>query len=80
MRTFFGSHFHLDLCGALPYFTEMYGYVGPIYMTHPTKAIYPILLVIRIKDSTHQEKIFLCELIGRSQRRFSSLAPFTRGQ
>ncbi len=39
------SHFHLDHCGALPYFTEMCGYEGPIYMTHPTKAICPILLV-----------------------------------
>lgn len=68
------SHFHLDHCGALPYFTEMViiqfkhlitfvsklllfdvllniyvyylqvGYTGPIYMTHPTKAIAPILL------------------------------------
>lgn len=25
--------------------TEMVGYSGPIYMTHPTKAIAPILLV-----------------------------------
>ena len=39
------SHFHLDHCGALPYFSEMVGYDGPIYMTHPTKAICPILLV-----------------------------------
>ncbi len=31
------SHFHLDHCGALPYFTEMCGYDGPIYMTAPTK-------------------------------------------
>ncbi|CAG8588952.1 16952_t:CDS:2 [Cetraspora pellucida] len=38
------SHFHLDHCGALPFFTEMCGYGGPIYMTHPTKAICPILL------------------------------------
>ncbi|XP_067930415.1 integrator complex subunit 11-like [Watersipora subatra] len=38
------SHFHLDHCGALPYMTEMVGYDGPIYMTHPTKAIAPILL------------------------------------
>lgn len=38
------SHFHLDHCGALPFFTEMCGYEGPIYMTHPTKAICPILL------------------------------------
>ncbi|KAI8924337.1 beta-lactamase-like protein [Entophlyctis helioformis] len=38
------SHFHLDHCGALPYFTEICGYNGPIYMTHPTRAIAPILL------------------------------------
>ncbi|KAI8847819.1 cleavage and polyadenylation-specific factor 3-like protein [Chytridium lagenaria] len=38
------SHFHLDHCGALPYFTEICGYDGPIYMTYPTRAIAPILL------------------------------------
>jgi integrator complex subunit 11 len=38
------SHFHLDHCGALPYFTEICGYSGPIYMTHPTRSIAPILL------------------------------------
>lgn len=38
------SHFHLDHCGALPFFSEMMGYDGPIYMTYPTKAICPILL------------------------------------
>ncbi|KAI8068722.1 beta-lactamase-like protein [Gongronella butleri] len=39
------SHFHLDHCGALPYFTEVVGYDGPIYMTHPTKAILPHTLI-----------------------------------
>eukprot|EP00039_Didymoeca_costata_P001686 m.54297 g.54297 ORF g.54297 m.54297 type:complete len:615 (+) comp10915_c0_seq2:178-2022(+) len=38
------THFHLDHCGALPFFSEMVGYDGPIYMTQPTKAICPILL------------------------------------
>jgi integrator complex subunit 11 len=38
------SHFHLDHCGALPYFTEICGYSGPILMTYPTKAIAPLLL------------------------------------
>ncbi len=41
------SHFHLDHCGALPYMSEMVGFKGPIYMTTPTKAICPILLVIQ---------------------------------
>ncbi|RUS69585.1 hypothetical protein EGW08_022655 [Elysia chlorotica] len=38
------SHFHLDHCGALPHMTEKVGFDGPVYMTHPTKAICPILL------------------------------------
>ena len=38
------SHFHLDHIGALPHLTEVLGYRGPIVMTHPTKAIAPMLL------------------------------------
>ena len=38
------SHFHLDHCGSLPYFTEQCGYSGPIYMSYPTRSICPILL------------------------------------
>ncbi|XP_012530305.1 integrator complex subunit 11 isoform X2 [Monomorium pharaonis] len=51
------SHFHLDHCGALPYFTEMVGYTGPIYMTHPTKAIAPILLEDMRKVAVEQLEI-----------------------
>ncbi|VFQ97870.1 unnamed protein product [Cuscuta campestris] len=38
------THFHLDHIGALPYFTEVCGYNGPIYMTYPTKALGPLML------------------------------------
>jgi integrator complex subunit 11 len=38
------SHFHLDHCGALPYFSEAIGYSGPIIATPPTKAIIPLML------------------------------------
>ncbi|CAD8049650.1 unnamed protein product [Paramecium sonneborni] len=40
------THFHLDHCGALPYFTELYGngYNGPIVMSMPTKALLPYML------------------------------------
>ncbi|KXN71696.1 Metallo-hydrolase/oxidoreductase [Conidiobolus coronatus NRRL 28638] len=38
------THFHIDHIGALPVFTEQFGYDGPIYMTHPTKAFLPIML------------------------------------
>ena len=35
--------------------TEMVGYSGPIYMTHPTKAIAPILLVSNEKRPQQRE-------------------------
>ncbi|KAH9746131.1 cleavage and polyadenylation specificity factor subunit 3-II [Citrus sinensis] len=38
------THFHLDHIGALPFFTEICGYNGPIYMTYPTRALAPIML------------------------------------
>ncbi|KAI5077514.1 hypothetical protein GOP47_0007338 [Adiantum capillus-veneris] len=38
------THFHLDHIGALPYFTEVCGYEGPIFMTYPTKALAPLML------------------------------------
>ncbi|EHY66904.1 integrator complex subunit 11 [Nematocida ausubeli] len=38
------THFHMDHCGGLPYFTERCKYAGPIYMTPPTKAVLPIIL------------------------------------
>jgi integrator complex subunit 11 len=38
------SHFHLDHVGALLHLTEKCGYTGPVYMSHPTKALCPSLL------------------------------------
>lgn len=38
------SHFHLDHCGTLAYFTELLGYSNPIICTQPTKAILPVTL------------------------------------
>lgn len=57
------SHFHLDHCGALPFMTEMIGYSGPIYMTHPTKAICPILLVRTLFTFTFFKMTFFCRKI-----------------
>ena len=38
------THFHLDHIGALTMLTEVYDYRGPIYMTHPTKAMAALAL------------------------------------
>ncbi|KAF3536438.1 hypothetical protein F2Q69_00024193 [Brassica cretica] len=34
----------MDHVGALPYFTEVCGYNGPVYMSYPTKALSPLML------------------------------------
>eukprot|EP01105_Mastigella_eilhardi_P026445 TRINITY_DN7671_c0_g1_i1.p1 TRINITY_DN7671_c0_g1~~TRINITY_DN7671_c0_g1_i1.p1 ORF type:complete len:723 (-),score=182.93 TRINITY_DN7671_c0_g1_i1:70-2238(-) len=46
------SHFHLDHCAALPYFLEKTTFNGRVFMTHPTKAIYKMLLTDFVKLST----------------------------
>ena len=38
------THFHLDHCGALPFFTEFEKYDGPVVMSMPTKALLPYML------------------------------------
>ncbi|CAD8107804.1 unnamed protein product [Paramecium sonneborni] len=43
------THFHLDHCGALPYFLKNYKFKGKIYMTTPTKEIYGLVLKDSIK-------------------------------
>ena len=35
------THFHLDHCGALPYYVEQFGYDGPILMTKTHKGDMP---------------------------------------
>ncbi len=50
------THFHLDHCGALPYFSEGVGYCGPIIATPPTKAILPLMLEDFRKVSVLQMK------------------------
>ncbi|XP_044745051.1 cleavage and polyadenylation specificity factor 73 [Coccinella septempunctata] len=45
------SHFHLDHCGALPWFLLKTNFKGRCFMTHATKAIYRWLLSDYIKVS-----------------------------
>jgi cleavage and polyadenylation specificity factor subunit 3 len=43
------THFHIDHCAALPYFTEKTNFRGKIYMTHATKAVMRLLLSDNIR-------------------------------
>ncbi|XP_008555334.1 cleavage and polyadenylation specificity factor 73-like [Microplitis demolitor] len=45
------SHFHLDHCGALPWFLQKTSFKGRCFMTHATKAIYRWLLSDYLKVS-----------------------------
>jgi integrator complex subunit 11 len=49
LKAVFISHFHLDHCGAVAYLVDSLKYNGPIYMTYPTRAIFPIMLEDMIK-------------------------------
>lgn len=51
------THFHLDHCGALPYFTELCGYDGMILMTTPTRAMLPYMLEDFRKVVSDKEKL-----------------------
>ena len=48
------THFHIDHCAALPYFTERTPFKGRIFMTHATKAVMKLLLSdnIRLNNRT----------------------------
>ncbi|KAK9801371.1 hypothetical protein WJX73_002407 [Symbiochloris irregularis] len=38
------THFHLDHCAAVPYLLTRTNFKGRVFMTHPTKAVYGMLL------------------------------------
>lgn len=70
------THFHLDHCGALPYFTEAVGYSGPIIATPPTKAIIPLMLEDFRKVTVAQKKednVFNSEMIKNSISKISTI-------
>jgi len=46
------SHFHLDHAAALPYFLEKTDFKGRVFMTHPTKSIYKLILQDYVKVTT----------------------------
>ena len=55
------SHFHLDHCGALPWFLQKTDFKGQVFMTHATKAIYRWMLSDYIKVSTMSDEMLFTE-------------------
>ena len=52
------THFHMDHCGAVPYFTEKTNFRGRVFMTHPTKAIYKILMHDAARVGKDEDRLF----------------------
>jgi len=54
------THFHLDHCGALPYFLEKTNFHGECYMTFPTKPIYKLILAdyVKVSHSKLEESLY----------------------
>ena len=49
------SHFHLDHIGALPYILRQPRFKGEVYMTHPTRAIYRLIMEDYLKASVSSD-------------------------
>jgi Cft2 family RNA processing exonuclease len=49
--SYFKNSFHLDHCGAVPYLLEKTSFRGKVYMTYPTKAIFPTVIADSAKVS-----------------------------
>ncbi|CAD5234979.1 unnamed protein product [Bursaphelenchus xylophilus] len=67
------THFHLDHCGALPWFLNKTGFRGRCFMTHATKGIYRMILGDYIKMSkygtSHDKAIFSEQDLERSMEK-----------
>ena len=65
------THFHLDHCGALPWFFKNTNFKGKCYMTHPTKAIYRWLLAdfIRVSHLAVDDLLFTEQDVEKSMSR-----------
>jgi cleavage and polyadenylation specificity factor subunit 3 len=57
------THFHIDHCAALPYFTERYPFKGRIFATHATKAVMKLLLSDNIKLQNDENSLYTEQVI-----------------
>jgi len=54
------SHFHLDHAACLPYFLEKTKFKGRVFMTHPTKSIYKLILqdFVKVSNLSIEQTLF----------------------
>eukprot|EP00033_Pygsuia_biforma_P001316 GCRY01001491.1.p1 GENE.GCRY01001491.1~~GCRY01001491.1.p1 ORF type:complete len:791 (-),score=254.73 GCRY01001491.1:213-2585(-) len=69
------SHFHMDHCGAVPYFLFKTPFKGRVFMTHPTKAIYKLLLAdyIKISHGDDEDKLYTEKDIVKSMDKIEQI-------
>eukprot|EP00242_Pyramimonas_sp_CCMP2087_P007356 CAMPEP_0198208964 /NCGR_PEP_ID=MMETSP1445-20131203/12302_1 /TAXON_ID=36898 /ORGANISM="Pyramimonas sp., Strain CCMP2087" /LENGTH=702 /DNA_ID=CAMNT_0043882573 /DNA_START=71 /DNA_END=2176 /DNA_ORIENTATION=- len=69
------THFHLDHCASLPYILYKTNFKGRVFMTHPTKAIYHMMLsdFIRVSKVAVNEMLFDEQDLKRSMDRIEVL-------
>jgi len=73
------THFHLDHAGGLPWFLQKTPFKGKVFMTHPTKSIYRMLLSDYIKvsnisnHSTNENQIFSEQDLEASMNRIETI-------
>ncbi|PRP78496.1 putative cleavage and polyadenylation specificity factor [Planoprotostelium fungivorum] len=54
LTTFNGfAPFHMDRCASLPYLLAQTTFKGRVFMTHPAKALYKMILIEQIKAGNH---------------------------
>ncbi|XP_052067677.1 cleavage and polyadenylation specificity factor subunit 3-like [Mytilus californianus] len=69
------SHFHLDHCGALPYFLEKTAFKGRCFMTHASKAIYRWLLsdYVKVSNISTEYQLYADSDIEKSMDKIETL-------
>jgi cleavage and polyadenylation specificity factor subunit 3 len=69
------SHFHLDHAAGLPYVLEHTDFKGRVFMTHPTKSIYKLILqdYVKVSSLSVEESLYTEEDLLRSMDKIEAI-------
>ena len=76
------THFHLDHCAAVPFLLAHTNFRGRVFMTHPTKAIYNMLLAdfVKLNRGGGDDPLFTeADLMGAARRAARAFFGFSFG-